>query len=68
MYIHIYIYVCIAESLCSTVEINIINQLYFNKFFTKFFKMQTNIQKRMRHQRFLSFSPSVHKKEVILRQ
>ena len=45
IYIYTYIYVCIAESLCSTVEINIINQLYFNKFFTKFFKMQTNIQK-----------------------
>ena len=35
----------IVESLCSSVEINIVNQLYFNKIFTKFFKMQTNIQK-----------------------
>ena len=26
-----YIYIYICESFCSTVEINIVNQLYFNK-------------------------------------
>ena len=30
VYIYIYIY-CLNESLCYTAEINIVNQLYFNK-------------------------------------
>ena len=28
---YIYIHICITESLCYTAEINIVNQLYFNK-------------------------------------
>ena len=31
MYIYICICICIAELLCCTTEINIANQLYFNK-------------------------------------
>ena len=30
---YIYTYICITESLCSTPETNIVNQLYFNKKF-----------------------------------
>ena len=29
--VYIYIYIYITESLCCRVEINIVNQLYFNK-------------------------------------
>ena len=33
VYIYIYIYIYMTESLCCTAEINIVNQLYFNKVF-----------------------------------
>ena len=28
---NVYIYVCVTELLCCTIEINIVNQLHFNK-------------------------------------